>query len=202
MADNKAKRSQWYTFLNTGSEGSPAWVREGKFASELTAQMNPQTKTTQDVTQDTAETDITGYQPSIGISKSVSKTDPTFEFIDKIRRSRSILSDAYTQIRNERASEESADEYIDCLKTVFENSGIGADTILPALDSFKEYGIYGAKYATEAALGYAENVEIPLDFSVKVDTTDADKWLIDFQNKGNHLTIFPSVYATETMKLQ
>ncbi len=111
MADNKAKRSQWYTFLNTGSEGSPAWVREGKFASELTAQMNPQTKTTQDVTQDTAETDITGYQPSIGISKSVSKTDPTFEFIDKIRRSRSILSDAYTQILNVDVFNEQSDKY-------------------------------------------------------------------------------------------
>lgn len=100
MADNKAKRSQWYTFLNTSTEGSPTWVREGKHTSELTAQMNPQTKTTQDVTQDTAETDITGYQPSIGISKSVSKTDPTFEFIDNIRRNRRILSDAYTQILN------------------------------------------------------------------------------------------------------
>lgn len=100
MADNKAKRSQWYTFLNTGTESTPTWVREGKHTSELTAQMNPQTKTTQDVTQDTAETDITGYQPSIGISKSVSKTDPTFEFIDKIRRNRSILSDAYAQILN------------------------------------------------------------------------------------------------------
>ena len=98
--ENKAKRSQYYTFLNVGTAESPKWAREGKFASELTAQMNPQTSTTQDVTQDTAETDITGYQPSMGISKSVSKTDPTFEFIDDIRRKRKILSDAYTQILN------------------------------------------------------------------------------------------------------
>ena len=98
--ESKVKRSQWYTFLNTGTAESPVWAREGKHASELTAQMNPQTTTTQDVTQDTAETDITGYQPSIGLSKSVSKTDPTFEFIDKIRRERRILSDAYSQILN------------------------------------------------------------------------------------------------------
>ena len=98
--ENKAKRSQYYTFLNVGTAESPKWAREGKFASELTAQMNPQTSTTQDVTQDTAETDITGYQPSMGVSKSVSKTDPTFEFIDDIRRKRKILSDAYTQILN------------------------------------------------------------------------------------------------------
>ncbi len=98
--ENKAKRSQFYTFLNIGSAETPNWAREGKFASELTAQMNPQTSTTQDVTQDTAETDITGYQPSIGLSKSVSKTDPTFEFINEIRRKRKILSDAYSQILN------------------------------------------------------------------------------------------------------
>ena len=100
MADNKAKRSTWYTFLNTGTKESPKWVREGAGASELTAQMNPQTTTTQDVTQDTAETDITGYQPSIGISKSVSKDDDTFAFIDDIRRKRKIMSDAYAQILN------------------------------------------------------------------------------------------------------
>lgn len=100
MADNKAKRSTWYTFLNTGTKEAPAWVREGCGASELTAQMNPQTTTTQDVTQDTAETDITGYQPSIGISKSVSKDDATFAFIDNIRRKRKIMSDAYAQILN------------------------------------------------------------------------------------------------------
>lgn len=95
--ENKAKRSEFYTFLNIGGS-SENWVREGKFASEMTAQMNPQTTTTQDVTQDTAETDITGYQPSIAVSKSVSKSDPAFDFINDIRRERKILSDAYADI--------------------------------------------------------------------------------------------------------
>ena len=99
-SENKAKRSQFYTFLNTGTDASPIWVREGKFANDMTVQMNPQTSTSQDVTQDTAETDITGYQPNIPVSKSVSKTDPAFEFIDKVRRERRILSDAYAQILN------------------------------------------------------------------------------------------------------
>ena len=98
--ESKAKRSQWYTFLNVTPTSDPSWVREGKGASEMTLSMNPQTKTTQDVTQDTAETDITGYQPSMPVSKSVAKNDPTFAFIDDIRRHRKILSDAYTQILN------------------------------------------------------------------------------------------------------
>lgn len=98
--ENKAKRSEFRTFLNTGTAAAPNWVLEGRFASEMTAQMNPQTTTVQDVTQDTAETDITGYQPSIAVSKSVSKTDPTYEYINDIRRHRKILSEAYGQILN------------------------------------------------------------------------------------------------------
>ena len=97
---SKAKRSEYYTFLNVGTVESAKWAREGKYVSDLTTQMNPQTTTAQDVTQDTAETDITGYQPSQGVSKSVSKTDPTFEYINDIRRHRKILSDAYSQILN------------------------------------------------------------------------------------------------------
>ena len=64
--ESKAKRSQFYTFLNTTpSAASPTWVREGKGASEMTVSMNPQTTTVQDVTQDTASTDVPGYQPSM-----------------------------------------------------------------------------------------------------------------------------------------
>lgn len=99
--ESKAKRSQWYTFLNTTPSATAAtWVREGKGASEMTVSMNPQTTTVQDVTQDTAVTDVTGYQPSMPVSKSVAKSDPAFAFIDGIRRNRKILSDAYAQILN------------------------------------------------------------------------------------------------------
>ena len=109
-SESKAKRSLWYTFLNTGTEGSPAWVREGKYASDMTVQMNPQTTTSQDVTQDTADTDITGYQPNIPVSKSVSKSDSAFKFIDEIRRGRKILSEAYAQILNVDVFNESGDK--------------------------------------------------------------------------------------------
>lgn len=107
--ESKAKRSLWRTFLNIGTESSPNWALEGRYASEMTVQMNPQTSTVQDVTQDTAETDITGYQPNIPVSKSVSKTDPTFKYIDEIRRKRKILSDAYGQILNVDVFNESSD---------------------------------------------------------------------------------------------
>ena len=109
-SESKAKRSLWYTFLNTGTDSSPTWVREGKYASDMTVQMNPQTTTSQDVTQDTADTDITGYQPNIPVSKSVSKSDPAFKFIDEIRRGRKILSEAYAQILNVDVFNESSDK--------------------------------------------------------------------------------------------
>lgn len=98
--DSKAKRSEFRTFLNIGTVEDPKWVLEGKYASDMTIQMNPQTSTSQDVTQDTAETDITGYQPSMPVSKSVSKTDPAYDYINDIYRHRKILSDAYGQILN------------------------------------------------------------------------------------------------------
>ncbi len=111
--ESKAKRSEWRTFLNTTPTATEAtWVLEGKGASEMTLSMNPQTTTVQDVTQDTASTDITGYQPSMPVSKSVAKSDPVFSFIDDIRRHRKILSDAYTQILNvDVFNETSSDTY-------------------------------------------------------------------------------------------
>lgn len=108
--DNKAKRSEFRTFLNIGTVESPNWVLEGKYASDMTIQMNPQTSTSQDVTQDTAETDITGYQPSMPVSKSVSKTDPAYDYINDIRRHRKILSEAYGQILNVDIFDKQSDE--------------------------------------------------------------------------------------------
>ena len=83
------------------------------FFSELAQtclSVNPQISTSQNVTQDTAETDITGYQPSMPVSKSVSKTDPAYDYINNIRRHRKILSDAYGQILNVDIFDKQEDE--------------------------------------------------------------------------------------------
>ncbi|MGN1108781.1 MAG: hypothetical protein ACI4RK_05300, partial [Oscillospiraceae bacterium] len=110
------------------------------------------------------------------------------DFIDEWNRLNDEIGDS---------AEKNGEEYIDCLKMVFENSGIGVDTILPTLDSFKDYGTDSAKLATEAALGYSENLVIPIDFGVQVDTTEADNWLTEYKKELRGLTISPSVYAQQ-----
>ena len=126
--------------------------------------------------------------------------EQAFSAIETIQKQFGIdFIDEWNRLNNEigDGAAEFGESYIDSLKAVFRNSGINVETILPVLDSFKDYGADGAKLATEAAIGYTENIEIPLDFSVNVDTTNADNWLIEFQKKGNSMTISPSVYAQQ-----
>lgn len=166
--ENKAKRSEYYTFLNTGTVETPNWVREGKFASELTAQMNPQTTTTQDVTQDTAETDITGYQPSMAVSKSVSKTDPTYNYINDIRRHRKILSDAYGQILNVDVFDKQSD---DSYPAELQNISIQVDTFGgPASDPLT-IG-YTINYRGDPILGKATLTNGTVTFTPDDETED------------------------------
>lgn len=94
---NRARRSEFYTFLNIGGS-TENWVREGRLAAEMTVRMNPRLAATRDITRSTAVTEVTGYQPEMSVGKSVSKSDPAFAFIDKIRRERSVLSGAYAEL--------------------------------------------------------------------------------------------------------
>lgn len=124
----------------------------------------------------------------------------TFGAFERMEREFGInFIDEWNRLNDEigDSAEQNGEEYIDCLKRVFENSGIGVDTILPTLDSFKDYGTDSAKLATEAALGYSENLVIPIDFGVQVDTTEADNWLTEYKKELGGLTISPSVYAQQ-----
>ncbi|MBQ8171770.1 MAG: hypothetical protein IJZ95_07280 [Oscillospiraceae bacterium] len=163
----KAKRSQWYTFLNVGSAEAPDWQREGKNASEMTAQMNPQTSTNQDVTQDTGETDITGYQPNIPVSKSVSVGDPVFTFIDNIRRKRAILSDSYTQILNVDVFNKAQDGSYPAEK---QDVSVQIDTFGGAASSPLTIG-YTYNYRGDPVLGTATIAEGKVTFTPAETTT-------------------------------
>lgn len=168
--ENKAKRSEYYTFLNTGTVETPNWVREGKFASELTAQMNPQTTTTQDVTQDTAETDITGYQPSMAVSKSVSKTDPTYKYINDIRRHRKILSDAYGQILNVDVFDKQSD---DSYPAELQNVSIQIDTFGGSASDPLTIG-YTINYRGDPILGKATITNGTVTFTPDPENSEND----------------------------
>lgn len=92
------KRSTLVTFINTTPTSTATYYIIGDGVSELEISYNPQTNTEQFINQDSATTNTTGYQGNISITQQVKKGEPVYEFINSLRKSRAILSDAYTDI--------------------------------------------------------------------------------------------------------
>jgi len=93
------KRSAFLLFVNTtpsAESGSYALVGDG--VTELSIAYNAQTSTEQFIHQDTANTELTGYQPSAPVTAQVVKGDTAFEFINGLRKKLPIGSDAHTDI--------------------------------------------------------------------------------------------------------
>lgn len=98
-AIEKIKRKLQAIYIDTTPEAETRkYELVGVNVSEATINYNPQVNTEQDIISDTASTEIVGYQPNISITQQVSKNDPSFEFINALRRSRATLSDSYTSI--------------------------------------------------------------------------------------------------------
>lgn len=93
------KRSAFMLFLNTTPTAQiQTYEMVGDGVTELSISYNPQTTTEQYIHQDTANTDITGYQPNAPVTSQVVKENAAFQFINGIRKKLSVLSDAYTDI--------------------------------------------------------------------------------------------------------
>lgn len=90
------KRSAFKMFLNTTPDSAETYSIIGPGVTELSIAYNPQTSTEQYIHEDTATTELTGYQPNAPVTAQVVKGDPAFEFINKIRKGLLIGSDAHT----------------------------------------------------------------------------------------------------------
>lgn len=96
MAEN---RSRFAMMINTAPTGqTQAYALIGEGVTELTISYNAQTSTEQYIHQDTATTNITGYQPNAPVTARVFPGDPAFDFINSMRKKLPIGSDAYTDI--------------------------------------------------------------------------------------------------------
>ena len=81
------KRSAFLLFLNTApKEESAIYALVGDGVTE------------QYIHQDSASTDITGYQPNAPVTAQVIKGDAAFDFINTMRKSLPVMNDAYTDI--------------------------------------------------------------------------------------------------------
>lgn len=97
----KIKRSLFRTFLDTTPAGeTPTYNLLGVNVSELSVDYAPQSESSVDIISDSADTEITSYQPTASVSAVATEDDPVFEFINELRRSRAVLDDACTSIVN------------------------------------------------------------------------------------------------------
>lgn len=97
-AKSKIKRSLLATFLNTGMAESPTWSLIGDGVTEQTINYNPQTTDETYINQDSGDTDVESYKPTIPNNMTAIKGDEVFEYIDDIRINRKVLGDATTDI--------------------------------------------------------------------------------------------------------
>ena len=93
------KRSAFLLFINTAPNGPAShYALIGDGVTELSIAYNPQTSTEQYIHQDTANTELTGYQPNAPVTAQVVKGNPAFEFINHMRVNLPIGSDARTDV--------------------------------------------------------------------------------------------------------
>ncbi len=92
------KRSAFKMFINTTPAADATYAIIGPGVTELSIAYNPQTSTEQYIHEDTATTELTGYQPNAPVTAQVVKGDPAFEYINNMRKNLPIGSDAHTDV--------------------------------------------------------------------------------------------------------
>lgn len=92
------KRSAFLMFINTKPKAEANYALIGEGVTELSISYNPQTNTEQYIHQDTANTELTGYQPNAPVTAQAAKGDPAFEYVNELRKKLPIGSGAHTDV--------------------------------------------------------------------------------------------------------
>lgn len=93
------KRSAFMLFINTAATPDNAkYEQVGDGVTELSISYNAQTTTEQYINQDSANTEITGYQPNAPVTAQVVKENPAFKYINTMRKTLPTMSGAYTDV--------------------------------------------------------------------------------------------------------
>jgi hypothetical protein len=94
------KRSNFKTFLNTGTVATPVWSLLGDGITTGTINYNPQTLEEVYIHQDSGSTEIESYKPTMPIEGTCKAGDAVFDYIDNLRQARAVLTAARTEIVN------------------------------------------------------------------------------------------------------
>ena len=82
---SKIDRSQFLTYLNTGTSANPVWSVLGVGITEYGIEYNPQVDTEKWIIEDSARNDHTSNQKQGSVTQRCYKGDPVFEFISEGR---------------------------------------------------------------------------------------------------------------------
>lgn len=96
----KIKRSQVQSFLNTTPLSTATYKLIGEGVTTGTINYNPKTSEETYVHEDSATIAVESYAPTLPVEATAINGDDVFEFIDNLRKTRAVLSDAETDIVN------------------------------------------------------------------------------------------------------
>ena len=82
---SKIDRSQFLTYLNTGTSANPTWSVLGVGITEYGVAYNPQVDTEKWIIEDSARNDHTSNQKQGSVTQKCYKGDPVFEFVSEGR---------------------------------------------------------------------------------------------------------------------
>jgi hypothetical protein len=94
----KVKRSEFKTFIDTTPASTPTWSLLGVGVTTGAINYNPEVTTETYIHEDNATTTVERYAPTFPIEAQANNGDAVFEYIDGLRRSRAIGSNAETDI--------------------------------------------------------------------------------------------------------
>jgi hypothetical protein len=100
MTAVKIKRSQVQTFLNTTPQSTATYSLIGDGITAGAIAMNPKVTEETYIHLDSASISVDSYAPKLPVEGSAKVGDPAFDYIDGLRRARSVLADCETDIVN------------------------------------------------------------------------------------------------------
>ena len=100
MTEEKIVRSKIATFLNTGSTVTPVWSLLGLGIVDAAIEYNPQTSEEVFIHQNSGNTEVESYKPTMPIEATAYNGNLAFEKIDTLRKARAVGAAAYTEIVN------------------------------------------------------------------------------------------------------
>lgn len=98
MTSTTVKRSEFASFLNTGTVLSKVFSLIGDGVTTAKVNYNPQTSEEIYIHQDSGTTEVEGYKPTLPLEATCKKGDAVYNAIDTLRKTRAVLADAQKEL--------------------------------------------------------------------------------------------------------